>query len=250
MKHQRDEGNDQSAPPVPLRPNSAIVVPKATPVAPKTSSAQLPVKEWNKRLKTTSGCVKAPVMIRSTAPAKRKEGVSPVVYLRSLHPPSTCRIKRYDGMSFARPRDEDLAAYDSAVVTALRKSDLGQLRAMHTNGKSMNACNQFGESLLHMACRRADVKVVKLLVLEFHVRVDVRDDYGRTPLHDACWTTTPNFELMDVLVEAVDPRLLLAEDVRGHTPFDYARREHWNEWLQFLKDRKERLQRTELKVVA
>jgi len=94
------------------------------------------------------------------------------------------------------------------------------------------------------------VKVVKLLVLEFHVRVDVRDDYGRTPLHDACWTTTPNFELMDVLVEAVDPRLLLAEDVRGHTPFDYARREHWNEWLQFLKDRKERLQRTELKVVA
>lgn len=102
-----------------------------------------------------------------------------------------------------------------------------------------------------MACRRGDVEVVRVLVKEFQVRVDVRDDYGRTPLHDACWTTTPNFEVMDILIDAVDPMLLLAEDVRGHTPFDYARREHWELWLRFLKERKERLlKRLEVKVVA
>ena len=106
---------------------------------------------------------------------------------------------------------------------------------------SMNACNTFGESLLHMACRRGDVSIVRLLVNEFKVRVEVRDDYGRTPLHDACWTTTPNFEVMDVLMGAVEARLLLAEDVRGHTPFDYARREHWDKWIRFLEERKAKL---------
>jgi hypothetical protein len=37
--------------------------------------------------------------------------------------------------------------------------------------------------------------------------------------------------------------MLLAEDVRGHTPFDYARKEHYEEWVDFLKEKEEELQR-------
>ena len=236
------EGSAQSALPMPLRPNKPISVPRATPVSPAAPFTNKRPRSLSANSKNSSAA--------NTA-AKRRDLLSPVTYLQSLQPPTASKTKRYHGVTFARPRDEDLAAYDTKIVSALRSSDVAKLRAMRQGGKSMNACNQFGESLLHMACRRGDVEVVRVLVKEFQVRVDVRDDYGRTPLHDACWTTTPNFEVMDILIDAVDPMLLLAEDVRGHTPFDYARREHWELWLRFLKERKERLlKRLEVKVVA
>lgn len=182
-----------------------------------------------------------------STPAKRREGVTPSNYLRSRHPALITQNARSNSEStelfvFERPRDEDLSAYDTAILRAIRSSDVEALRSMRKAGKSMNACNTFGESLLHMACRRSDVNIVRLLVLEFKVRVHVKDDYGRTPLHDACWTTTPNFEIMEILLAASDPRLLLAEDVRGHTPFEYARREHWDAWIQFLEANREKLE--------
>lgn len=88
-----------------------------------------------------------------------------------------------------------------------------------------------------MACRKGDVDMVKFLINEAQVQVNVHDDFGRTPFHDALWTQTPNFAIMDVLLESISPLLLLMHDVRCHTPFHYARREHWNEWVVFLKDR-------------
>ncbi|KAL7575871.1 hypothetical protein ACA910_003186 [Epithemia clementina (nom. ined.)] len=44
-----------------------------------------------------------------------------------------------------------------------------------------------------------------------------------------------------MISEACPPDLLLAEDVRGHTPFHYARKEHWDGWLNFLEERKDHL---------
>ena len=38
---------------------------------------------------------------------------------------------------------------------------------------------------------------------------------------------------------ASNPFMLLAEDVRGSVPFDYARREHYDKWLRYLESRKE-----------
>ena len=57
---------------------------------------------------------------------------------------------------------------------------------------------------------------------------------------------------MDVLIRAAPVELLLSKDVRGHSPFHYARREHWPEWLQFLRDRRELLMQklSSLQVVA
>jgi hypothetical protein len=46
---------------------------------------------------------------------------------------------------------------------------------------------------------------------------------------------------MDLLLEHVDPSMLLAEDVRGNTPFAYARREHDAKWIEFLEQRRGKL---------
>lgn len=144
---------------------------------------------------------------------------------------------------FQKPREEDIAAYDLEAVRAIRAKDIDKLRELHTNGKSLNACNQFGESLLHMACRRGDTSIVKFMIEDAKARVDIRDDFGRNPFHDACWTSTPNYGVMDVLIDAAEPWMLLSEDVRGNTPFDYARREHYAKWVIYLENKKELLQK-------
>ena len=141
--------------------------------------------------------------------------------------------------TFVKPTEKAVAAYDATIVNAVRSANLDALRSAHK--ESLNACNQFGESLLHMACRRGNVEVVRYMVEEAKVNVHVRDDYGRTVLHDATWTARPNKDVMEVLLKAVSPEMLLAQDVRGHTPFDYARKEHWAEWVTFLSEREDRL---------
>ena len=46
----------------------------------------------------------------------------------------------------------------------------------------------------------------------------------------------------DVLIEAADPCMMITEDVRGSSPFDYARREHYGKWVSYLNERKGMLQ--------
>jgi len=54
----------------------------------------------------------------------------------------------------------------------------------------------------------------------------VRDgDCGRTALHDACWTSEPNEELVEFLIQKCPELLLLMSD----QPFEYVRREHWSQ---------------------
>jgi hypothetical protein len=80
------------------------------------------------------------------------------------------------------------------------------------------------------------------LICEVKVRSDRCDDFGRNPFHDALWTSSPNLEVVDLLIDYADPTLLLAEDVRGNTPFAYARKEHTSKWIDFLEQRKTKLQ--------
>lgn len=93
---------------------------------------------------------------------------------------------------------------------------------------------------MHLACRRGYLDVVTFLVCEAGVPVLVRDDYGRTPMHDACWSTSPNLELMEFLLRTC-PDLLLLSDVRGHLPFSYVRKEHWKAWIGFLEQHRDLL---------
>mmetsp|Transcript_7940 Transcript_7940/g.22132 ORF Transcript_7940/g.22132 Transcript_7940/m.22132 type:complete len:534 (+) Transcript_7940:104-1705(+) len=147
-----------------------------------------------------------------------------------------------DGLSLPSPdffppiTEDDLAAYDTDIVAAVRENHLDQIRSFHNSGRTLSSCNRFGESLIHMACRRGYADTVTYLLEEAHVSVRIRDDCGRTPLHDACWHRTTQYEIVDTIIR-VDPALLCISDKRGHTPFAYARREHWPLWRQFLFDR-------------
>jgi len=165
---------------------------------------------------------------------------------------------------FAKPGQETIDAYDTKVVDAVRAGNVPELRIMlqqdadtkeaatadqSCKTNRFNACNRFGESIIHMACRRGNEEVVRFLVEEAKVNLFVRDDFGRTPFHDTCWTSTPNYAVMDILLKRVcqleespdDTEslifLLVTEDVRGHTPFHYSRRESWTGWVDFLQQR-------------
>jgi len=132
---------------------------------------------------------------------------------------------------------EQLAAYTNEIVLAGRDGDVDTLKNMFvTNGHRMECCNRFGESLLHMACRRGFQDMSQFLLVDTDgpkLSVRIRDDCGRTPFHDACWCSVPNLDICKWLLER-DPSLLLMSDKRGHTPFQYARQQHWGTWKQFL----------------
>lgn len=155
---------------------------------------------------------------------------------------NACLVNNSSPKSFLKPSEEEINAFDLDAVRAIRAGNLAELKRLHAEGKNLNASNQFGESLLHMACRRGNLAIVSYMLREAKVRVEIRDDFGRTALHDACWTSTPNFAVMDELLEFVDPFMLLTEDVRGSTPLDYARRNHWDDWVKYLMARREKIQ--------
>uniref|UniRef100_A0A7S1UQN9 Uncharacterized protein n=1 Tax=Grammatophora oceanica TaxID=210454 RepID=A0A7S1UQN9_9STRA len=178
----------------------------------------------------------------------KKPTESPVEIVKSILAETYAAKKRTAtgtkdrSVRFTKPTESEIDTYGE-MVKAMRASDLDKLRDFHAGGaKSLDACNRFGESFIHMACRRGNLDVVSFLIDEAKVRVVRRDDYGRIPLHDAVWTTKPNFDVMDKLLATVPPSLLLEKDVRGHTCFDYARREHWGAWASFLNERKSMLQ--------
>lgn len=126
--------------------------------------------------------------------------------------------------------------YSQEVVNAIRSGDVESLRKMNADGVNLQCGNKFGETLIHLACRRSSLDLVSLLVNDAGVSLCVRDDFGRTPMHDACWRAQPDLELLDMLLDKA-PQLLMLSDKRGHTPLDYARREHWDVLVPFLLER-------------
>lgn len=145
---------------------------------------------------------------------------------------------------FSEYTEEEVAAYDSTSLNAIRSQNVAKLREFHESGRPLKCSNTFGESLLHLACRRNFLDVAKFLIHEAKVPVRIRDDYGRTILHDAAWTCEPNFELIEVILREC-PDLLFLRDRRGHLPIAYARKSHWSAWNKFLKERKELVVPTE-----
>jgi len=170
-----------------------------------------------------------------------KEEASLQDYLLSmmLESGTNVAVKSYKTMDdfFCGPTEEEIESYKHDVLTAVRTGDIDTLRSLHKQGRPMKCSNRFGESLLHMACRKGMMDVVKFLVDEAHVPFTVRDDYGRSPLHDACWTQSLNFELINFIL-CKCPDLLYISDRRNHTPLSYVRREHWGQWKSFLSDNK------------
>ena len=142
--------------------------------------------------------------------------------------PSLVRVQ------FHKPTEAMIEAYNLETLGAARSNDLDKLKRLHANGSSLACCNRFGESLLHLVCRTGSTAIVRFMVEDAGVSLCTRDDYYRTPLHDACWTSKPNFDLFLFIIQK-EPELLVAKDVRGHMPLNYVRREQWDTWRKFLK---------------
>ena len=103
---------------------------------------------------------------------------------------------------------------------------------------SMSACNKFSESIVHMACRKASFEVAEY-VLHSGGDCTIVDDYGRTPLHDACWRMEPRFDIVTLLLDT-NLELLRLVDIRGATPLKYVRQEHWVHWCAYFHHQKEK----------
>ena len=102
----------------------------------------------------------------------------------------------------------------------------------------MSACNKFSESIVHMACRRGSFEIAEF-VLNNGGDCNIVDDYGRTPLHDACWRSEPRFDVVTLLLDQ-NLDLLLTADVRGASPLKYVRKEHWVQFCAYFFHQKEK----------
>ena len=136
------------------------------------------------------------------------------------------------------PTDKQLNDYDIKLVNAVRTSDLDSIKKMKESGKSMSACNQYSESIIHMACRRSEYNVIEYM-LQNGGDIQIVDDYGRTPLHDACWRPEPRFDIVTLLLDR-NPYLLQLLDIRGSTPLNYVREVDWLQWCAYIFYCKER----------
>lgn len=135
---------------------------------------------------------------------------------------------------YNKPTEHQRASYGSAIIQVVKNNRVEELRRMLEAGLSANACNEHGESLLHMACRHGRTDLFKVLIA-FDADIAVTDDYGRTPMHDACWASAPSFEIAEWLMKR-DPNLLFLFDARGSLPLSYVTKALWGDWNEFLED--------------
>lgn len=136
-----------------------------------------------------------------------------------------------------KPTKKQLEDYSIEILDAIRNSDVETIRSLHASGVSMDACNLYSESLLHRAARRGSFEIVDLL-LKCGADIDIVDDYGRTPLHDACWRIETDFNIITLLLDKKLDMLRTA-DIRGSCPLSYVRNDQWLRWCAFFFYKKE-----------
>lgn len=150
---------------------------------------------------------------------------------------STRRFKTLQSAYYNKPTQLQIASHDAFLVKIVREGNLDKLKEIIDSGVSPNPCNQYGESLVHMACRRGDTVMLNIL-LDAGADLQISDDYGRTPLHDACWAATPCFDIVDIILKK-DVRMLHLTDSRGALPLSYVRKDDWAQWSEYLESKKE-----------
>jgi hypothetical protein len=134
--------------------------------------------------------------------------------------------------SFVRVTDEMIEAYDAELMGAVHQNDIEKIQELHRAGHLLQCCNRFGESIVHTVARRGHFEILYFLA-QHQVSMRVLCDNGRTPLHDACWTTAPNFKAITFLIREC-PDFLFTADNRSLTPLSYVPREVWGMWLVYL----------------
>jgi hypothetical protein len=143
---------------------------------------------------------------------------------------STLRTAYYN-----EPTKLQRASYDVHILKIIvRDKDEEALRDLLSCGISPNACNKYGESLLHKVCKSGLSKLLRVF-LECGADVRVSDGAGRTPLHNACWgSSRPSFETFEMILEQ-DPSMIFMKDYTGALPLSYVRKGQYSMWIQYLE---------------
>jgi ankyrin repeat protein len=133
---------------------------------------------------------------------KRRDssGESPLVYLLAILESRGYSIAEFPALETAyhcTPTPIQEASYGGHLIDVVRRGEGTQLRSLMASGLSPNACNQHGESLVHMACRRGEAECLGVLI-EYGATLQIADDYVSTPLH---W-------LLQVVLYVFEPSLL------------------------------------------
>lgn len=119
------------------------------------------------------------------------------------------------------------------VLRALRTNDSVNFEGMDME-QLRRLRNQFGESLMHLVCR-SGLSSAEFLIKQVKVPLNVRDKFGRSPLHNACLAAIPDFNTVKLILQYA-PKLVLFEDNKGRTPFDYISARNRSKWSRFLSE--------------
>ncbi|CAN0009190.1 unnamed protein product, partial [Scytosiphon promiscuus] len=103
---------------------------------------------------------------------------------------------------------------------------------------NQDASNKFGESVVHIACRRGNLELLRFLLANGG-SLTACDDLGRFPLHEVCWAAEPRFDIVRGVFDAdrgTDLNMLLVTDKRGCSPLRYVKEDSWPQWRRFLDE--------------
>lgn len=146
---------------------------------------------------------------------------------------------------FMEMTDDNVKAYTNELISAVRNEDMVFLEQYLSSGKNLQGCNKFGESIISRACRNRCTNIVDFFLNKAQLSIKVCDDYGRTILHDACWVSDPDFDLIQIILEKCSDLFLIC-DKRGHTPLTYAQKDDFEKWCSFLYQNKDKIHPTVL----
>jgi hypothetical protein len=195
-------------------------------------------------VKATAGKIKSAV---GGAKNRRKaktasDQLAPYDYLKNMLAErgySFATIKSTEVGYMTDPSPLQLASFGTKLVNAVHTSDVTLLTSFLKCGLSPNPCNQFRDSVLDWACKKANDAVFRCF-LDHNVDIRVCDGFGRTPLHHSAWADTFSPNIAHGILQR-DPIQLFLEDSAGRTPLEYVPPKLSSQWIAFLENRKEEL---------
>jgi ankyrin repeat protein len=184
--------------------------------------------------------------VSTTEPEVPLEEQTPQEFLDALLLSRGYPITHYKTLNTAyynKPTPLQQASYSRHIIDLIKAQNVTKFQQIMMCGISPNPCNTFGESSLHMVCRRGDAVLLQVLLAdEVGTDLHVADDYGRTPLHDACWASSFAQEVVQlILMQNINENrhMFYMEDARGSLPLSYAQKSQYPQWKQFLEDHKD-----------
>ena len=111
----------------------------------------------------------------------------------------------------------------SLSLLACQSGELELVHKLETLNLFSQDITMSGSGILHYTCRSMNNKSVELfkyLLNQYHLPIDVRDQYGRTPLHIASWHASSS--VVEYIVSIQGNEALLVTNNDGRTCLHYA----------------------------